>query len=151
MVYNNEQNDNSQKRYWAKNALQPTCGQSGTYWLGRDVTNGEYFVVDYGREVTADGFYVRNSNNDNHNDRSTGQFKVDTTSTDPAAPGGGGSWTNRDSGSFPTIVTEFCSDTLLVPATDGVITFRYARFTALTYHLWGASLSYFGVREVGEL
>ncbi len=64
--------NNGDTRYLAKWALQPACkGNHHVYWAGPDGTLGAGFTVDYGEEMRADGFFLRNSHNYIYRDRYT--------------------------------------------------------------------------------
>ena len=49
---------------------------SGTYWLGREQTPNEWFIVDLGAPVALKQLLLRNTHNTQYNDRGTLSFRV---------------------------------------------------------------------------
>ena len=63
----------------------------------------------------------------------------------------GSDWTLAATGFFPDGVPEHnCEETRLFPTTDAqAVSFRYAKFVAVSYYEIGAAISYFGPNEIG--
>ncbi len=159
-------------------ALSATCLSTPSFtvqWVATDQTPNAGFTLDYGQSYRADGFHVRNDNNRNYKDRcftarirvlhlstlnifnicimclyrATEDFRIEYSEDNV-------DWTvaveATMKGSIPPV--DNCDDTAFYPATtDGgpPITFRYIRFTAISYYGGGAMLSFFRPRFYGKV
>ena len=124
---------------------------NGGFWLGREQTPNENFVLDLGQGYQIGTIELYNTHNAQFNDRGTADFTIDA-SNDPAF----GTFTTIASGTLnQTFMADDPIDAQTVASTDTATAYRYLRFTANTFvppvgGFGGAGLNEIRVFQVPE-
>jgi hypothetical protein len=127
-------------------------GARSSYWLGRELTEEEYFTIDLGDVFTIEEIDLRNTHNKGYNDRGTDEFVIfgaldvdgNNQLVDPF-PIVSGNLTDV-SNQAPITADEFTVDNGL-QVSDA----RYLQFMAITYHEGKSSAGLNEIEVYGHL
>jgi hypothetical protein len=123
-----------------------------SYWLGRELTEEEYFTLDLGDVYTIEEIDLRNTHNDQFNDRGTDEFVIfGSLEVDG---------NNALVDAFPVLAGNLTDVSSQIPITSDVFTAangltvsdaRYLQFVAISYHEGKASSGLNEIEVYGHL